>query len=436
MAILYGMTLDTDNLFLELGQLKQCLSDQEYAGILLHVLLSGQYENSDDLFEDILQTVDVLSISGRAEALGWLNQHGYDDLALRVAQNLSADPIISKELIIDSGSETDPLERTDVFERLSALHKQTTLVEFQQNHAIKEAILQEEEHLLDQAAAIILASKLTTDNTGQHSVDWQKIVALVPESDLAKAELAIEWIQNGEAEKADALTIGNSVHPLVQAVKAFLAARQGNTFEADLLLEQLKTSLHVKTDLSRSKTNQIVRLISQIESNEKVEQVLKSLPYGMAAQEHVMGLLAKQNFKTGKFDKAKKYAQATLLMNDKDMEVKRLLAHTFETEGDFASAMKIWDGLTTDTEQLRNEDLHSLAACAIRSNAAEKAIETCKSLVERSPADGEAFVLLGDAYQQLGDYPQAQESYEKAISSSPELENAWIKLRAIPFGKK
>ncbi len=65
---------------------------------------------------------------------------------------------------------------------------------------------------------------------------------------------------------------------------------------------------------------------------------------------------------------------------------------------------------------------------AIRAAKPDTAIATCKSILEKNPTDGTAFVIIGDAYQQMGKYEDALENYQKGVEVSSDLEDAWHKL--------
>lgn len=429
LAVLYGISNDTDDFLQELNHLNGYLSAQDYCDLILHIQLSSNYLDKDMLASQTVNLINSLPVADRAQSLDWLERHGYEQLAENVAQNLTTDLYLNKDLAPANNAFTsDPLENNDIFERLSSIHKQVKVIEYQKNTPIKDALLQQEEKLLLQAQAIVAASKMVSTPDNSHLNEWKKIVDLVPDSDLAKAELALAFIQSEEPGQASQLNFGTSYHPLVLAVKAYLAYIQGNLVETDLFLDHLSGSMQSSPNINRATANRIVELISEVDLPVKVEEVLKSLPYGMPAQETVMRSLAYQLFKAGKYPKARQFAEASLLLNEKDTQSKRLLAKTYEKEGEYPTALQVWEDLVSSSEQPVHDDQRSFASCAVRCGQPDKAIDTCKAIIENNPFDGTSYVLLGDAYQQTGDYPLARESYEKAVAIAPEMEESWAKL--------
>ena len=132
-----------------------------------------------------------------------------------------------------------------------------------------------------------------------------------------------------------------------------------------------------------------------------------------------MRATAQQMYKAGKYAQARQYAEATLLLNDRDLNSKRLLARSFEKEGADHEALKIWDDLANFQPVPADEDRRGFAASAIRCGEPERAIGICRNMIENNPVDGRAFVLIGDAYQQTSQYDLARDSYEKAVTIAP-----------------
>jgi tetratricopeptide (TPR) repeat protein len=429
LAVLYGISPDVDALIQELKHLNGYLSAEEYSSLMLHILVSANYLDKEALADQSIELINSLPIADRSFALDWLEQHGYDPLAETVAQHLTTDLYLNKE-INPAGQAfvLDPLESNQIFERLASIHKQVKVIDYQKNTPIKEALLQEEENLLKQAEAIVIANKVASNISTSHTADWKKVVDLIPDSDLAKAQYALAMIQSDDLSQLYTLTFGNSYHPLVLAVKAYLAFKQGNMVETDLFMDHLTSAMQSNPSINRTTANRIVDLVGQIDLPGKVEQVLKALPYGMPAQDSVMRALARQLFKAGKYPEARQFAEATLLLNENDLDSKRLLAKSHEKEGDDQIAMKIWDDLISHSITPVNDDQRSFASCAVRCGQPERAIDTCKAIIENNPMDGSSYILLGDAYQQTGSYAQARDSYEKAVAIAPEMEDSWTRL--------
>jgi tetratricopeptide (TPR) repeat protein len=430
LSILTGFSLDDEELLSELNNLKGYLSSADYSELMFRIVITNFYQDQEDLSSKISEIVNSIPGSDRSQCLDWLEQHGYNDLAESAAKNLSTDMYQAKEILTQVSLADDPLENNAIFEQLSSIHNQVKVIDFQKNNPIKEALMREEEKLIHQAEAILTSIKARSDQIDSDPAEWKKVVDLVPESDLAKAELALAYLHHDDQAMAHQMKWGDSYHPLVLAVKGFLANQQGNLVEAELYLDHLRTAFESSPSINRATIDRIVDLIGNIDLPEKVDEVLKVLPFGMSSHELVIRTYANQFYKSGKYAQAKQYAEASLLLNPKDLNSHRLLAKSAEMEQDFATALKVWETITQSSDEPHTEDQRAYANCAVRSGQPQKAIDICNSILEINPMDGSSYVLLGDAYQQIGNYAQAKDVYEKAVTIAPELEETWNKLAA------
>ena len=149
-----------------------------------------------------------------------MEQHGYEKLAETVAQNLTNDLYVGKDISTEPPAfVVDPLEKLNIFEQLSLINKQIKIIDYQKNTPIKDALLQEEERLLHQAEAILMARKIADKPADPQLKEWKKVAELVPDSDLARAHLALAHIQMKETGNAAKIEFTNTYHPLVLAVK-------------------------------------------------------------------------------------------------------------------------------------------------------------------------------------------------------------------------
>ncbi len=430
LAILVGISHDSDELWQELSYLNGKLPSKDFASLMLHILLTNNYLNYDLLNTETIQLIKSMPSSECSQALDWLEQHGYDQLAKQAAQQITIEPYNVKGLgSSESDQVVDPLEKQDAFERLAAVHNQSKLFEYQKNSPIQEALMQEEERLIHHAEAVVTANRLAMNPDQNNLEGWKRVALLAPESDLAKAELALALLRSDDPGQVSQLKFGSSYHPLVLAVKAYLTHQQGNLVETELYLDHLAGSLHASPSINRHTANRIVDMVGEIDLPEKVQDVLKSLPFGMPAQQSVMRSYANQLYKAKQFSDARQYAEAALLLNDADSSSRRLIARTYEGEDNYKDAMKLWEELIQNSDTSpETEDQRAYANCAVRCGQPNLAIDTCKSIIEKQPTDGFSYLLMGDAYQQVGEYDHARDSYEKAVAISPEIEESWTKL--------
>lgn len=429
LAILYGLVPDETGLFTELMHLNGYLSTGEFSRLMLHILILNYYQDQEILAQKTIELVNALPITDRSDALDQLEKYGYTDLVEEVAQNLTNDLYVDKGLHLNTtDSNLDPLEKSDIYERLSTIQKQIKIIDYQKNTPIKEALMHEEENLLHQAQAILKRKRISDKPQGAYVAEWKEIVDLVPDSDLARAQLAVALIRADETGQAVKIEMNSTYHPLVLAVKANLAAKQGNLVEAELYLDHLVTALLAYPNLTGSMANQIIELVSDLNLPEKVGRVFKALPSGLAVQDSVLRAMAQQLFKSKDYRRARQYAEASLLLNDQDTASLRVLAKSYEKEGDDRTALSLWEKLSGQAKPADNPDSRDYAACAIRCGESAQAIETCQSILAKNPADGAAYILLGDAYQQTGQPELARDNYEKGVATSPELEDSWMKL--------
>ncbi len=286
-----------------------------------------------------------------------------------------------------------------------------------------------------QAQARMQAQKASLESGEGKILAWKKVVDLVPESDLARAELASAYLENHDVQSAGSISFGDLTHPLVYAVRAWIGSSQGNLLEAELFFDQLILSLNSPHSIDTPMILRVVEISGQVDLPQKMDVLLAALPKGLPIQAQVIKFRTRLAFDRGDHEKARSLASATLMLDEKDVAARRILAKSFEKQSQFELALKEWEKILSIGPKPDREDQLFYASCAVRAGKPDQAISICKSLLESDPSDGSTYLIIGDAHQQLQQYEPAVENYEKAVSLSPELEGTWKRLAEFHLAK-
>lgn len=425
-AMTLEMGVDKDGLQEEISLFSTTLGEMEYFAFLSRILLSKTENTLGEPSPLLIESIRVMDEATRVKALEWLHGYGYDELAQQISHQFISDGEKGKNQTEIELS--DPLDVSNQLDLINKLALEQKIRSFASDPAAQSTYLLQQEALLRQAQARIEAQR-AANITGEARIQaWGKVLKLVPESDLAKAEYAEACLQNGDTNTPLGITFGDSAHPYVLAVRALLAYRLGNLMETELFLDRLMDVLKANPYQEATTLQRIIDICGMINFPEKVDQLLSVLPAGLPIQKEAIKIRAKLAFSKQEYPKARQFAAASLLLDDGNPDSLRIMAKSHEKESDFESALGFWEQVISSTGNSNYRDHLSYADCAIHAGLADKALEISKEYIDKYPTSGEGYLICGDACQQLGDYEKAGEHYEKAVNLSPELEEPWQKL--------
>ncbi|MDH3943486.1 MAG: tetratricopeptide repeat protein, partial [Anaerolineae bacterium] len=102
------------------------------------------------------------------------------------------------------------------------------------------------------------------------------------------------------------------------------------------------------------------------------------------------------------------------------------------------SAARQWEAASVELEHIIRmqkdpspNDLFMHVDCLIHAGSTDQAIRSAESLIEREPESGLAHTMLAEAQLLNGKQAEAQESFTKAIQSSPQLARPWLKRLSL-----
>ncbi len=429
LAMTYWLCPDRADFLKEINSFNGKLDGMEYFILVSRILLSSPINTTDNTVSLLVGAAQTLDESQRVKALEWLYGYGFEGLTNEISTRLMGETSQNLETSPEApASIADPLEKGFQFQKMDHLLFQEKVNNYQFDTTVRPSFLVQQEELLRQAQARMEAQKAALVIGEDRILAWKKVLVLVPESELAKAELAAAYLENQDMQSAGSVAFGDSTHPLVLAVRAWLASSQENLLDSELFFDQLILSLNSSNTLDNSMLRRIVDIAGQVDLPQKMDILLAALPKGLPIQSQAIKLKTRLAFDRGDYDKARSYASASLLLDGHDSSSRRILAKSYEKQDQFDSALQEWEKITSAGSTPARTDLIAYAGCAIRAGKPDIAISTCKQMIETDSSDGAAFLVIGDAHQQLKQYDQAGEYYEKAVSLSPELEETWNRL--------
>ena len=294
-----------------------------------------------------------------------------------------------------------------------------------------------------------------------------------PDNPIYQANLALAQFANGPIENAQPVSAGeqetlsnqsyptattsvNSLSPALLLAEIHIAAKKGEQEKArsyaQAFLDQLKetTSPTERTPAARYLMSRH-GLFDQtgLPGKTFIPLLLDlDLPAGAAAcaalvlqvqpdDPELLALLAKAQAATGMLTDAVGSLEVALCLSPRTSSLHRQLAGYYESLQDWQSALKEYNCLMDKSsgELPTPDDLHRLAACALKVDAPEAveescayAISACQRALEMNAEDGLAHSDLGRALLVQGDLARAEEHLNLATQFAPALVEPWLGL--------
>ena len=161
------------------------------------------------------------------------------------------------------------------------------------------------------------------------------------------------------------------------------------------------------------------------EAENEAREVLKLDPDNLAAHRllarmyvNALGVMSAGDLQKEGIAKASEQFQAILKLDPKDTSSALWLARLYRFENEHAEAEKVLRGvLQRDAEN--GQALELLSQLLIDEGRAQDAVELLSKAAGASSSP-EIYELLGDAYSQAKDYPNAESAYRKAVEADPD----------------
>ena len=455
LSCLYGMIPDAPQMLLSM--LSPGATPEQFQ-LVAHVLLSNPV-SPEKMNEEVQGLLDKLNLP---EAIPLLQQLSLQrpvmvtDLASRMQSNSKT--AAGKALPAQPSLHNPPLEQ------LTALSHMLLLSEAQRLSKNAGASLKTLEQAwqsiqyLEAGLAAELAFTSSANGGKDQAVEfWQKAVTLVPDSPLYRAKLALAFLEAGHVEQARAWLPdedylrdkGGQDHPefLVAALaSARLAIQAGDADAArkaalgaiEFLLSHDKASPFgaVLLNTIREMALLLLELGLPVEAAHIIEEVTHQCPN----DPDLLAFLGQAQYAAGQALKAAESLQIAVALAPQNQDLRRQYAHLLEAAGEWHTALNEWTTIIEGgASQLLNafpapEDLCAYAKCALRAGEPESAANAChKVLAMQSDDDSPdnfalAYLLLGQAHEQLGDSLAAQEQFVKATQLLPHRPKAWLAL--------
>ena len=425
---------------------------QVYISLVIHGLVSSSGLTS--IYSD--KTFDIFSHLGmdaQIMSLQSLVQSGYPDMAkkiaaryLQVKENLTdfalvlshSDPSNSVSLNNVSLKNSEFFHDVQTLQRLAKLYHFAGLTEKakETTSLAINALNQTQSRLYDQLAF----ESLEFDNDFAIQA-WQKAVSLDPHANQVKFHYARHLVNQDEVEKAmDILTpIVDSAEAKYLAVHTpalreglnltnedspsiinayFSGQKDGETFEFDQSINAIDRIKSVSLLKSEKKYRSALTFVERALSDNPSDMKLLKLAFDL--YKHV-----------GDLDAAIDQASLISIIDPEDEENIRNLAALYEQSRQFGKALEQHKMLISASPSPTRKELLAYASIAVEANEPEVAIPICRNFLNQDQLDGEALVILGNAYIKQGNTSIAIEQMERAASISPESPSSWLALANI-----
>ena len=124
--------------------------------------------------------------------------------------------------------------------------------------------------------------------------------------------------------------------------------------------------------------------------------------------------------------------KAIVSLNSNNMNYRRILAQSLESEGDWETSLLEREYIVELNHELSItvplEDLHAYAKCALNANHLQLTLDICKDLLSVDKEDCHALIYSGEAYIRIGNTDKGMEYLLQATQISPNFPEGWLAL--------
>ena len=147
---------------------------------------------------------------------------------------------------------------------------------------------------------------------------------------------------------------------------------------------------------------EIAEQLSAIEMSDAAIRVLESALQKAPNQESWLSKLVDLQVSSGKYSQAAENMQILSGFHPENLNLRHDLARTYEAFQSWGAALDEWNTLVEESNYAipsdALDDLHALAACALKARHPEPAIHASQRALSLDSDDGLAYTYLGKAY--------------------------------------
>jgi len=403
--------------------------------LVLHGLLT-QPQNDDQILDEIQIIFSHLDTDAQICSLKVLNNLGLHkymrELAnnyLFLGENLNATSLaISETYSLESSTSNnfkyiENLEKQADFYRYAGHYDQASKI---RSHSV-ELINQNISHLyyqlgVDNFEVDPPAAKAAFINALHYSpnaeiIKKEYVRFLISQNEIDEAKLIIPDIKTSLESKFFALQ-----NPILKGDPENISLGDISTFFLDgTISTQVKKSILstvLKHESLQANPNDALKIINGLRNQ---------LPDDLTLMDEAI----KFHKSLGEIDKALEILEFRALFEKDDKEVKEQLIDLYIKNKLWPKAFDLQKDVITNTSNPTHDQLLKYADLAIENDKPDIAISICNNILDKDQLDGEALVILGNAYIKSGQKSSAIEHMEKAASLSPENPASWLALANI-----
>lgn len=408
---------------------------EQIISLILHGPLT-QPMNEDRILDEMQIIFSHLDTDVQVSSLKILNNLGLNKYVKKLAENyLFLNENLAATSLAISETYTPGSSTSRNFEHIENLEKQADLFRFAghndqaskiRSHSV-ELINQNISHLyyqlgVDNFEIDPQASKAAFINALHYSPNAENIKKdytrfLISQNEIEEAKLIIPEIETTLESKLMAL--GN---PAFEINLTDISLRDLATFFCDgNISPQVKKSLLPK----------VLKHDSIQENPEEALKLINDLQVQLPDDPTVLDEAIKFHKSLGENDKALEILELRALFEAENKEVKEQLIDLYICNKLWANAFDMQKDVITNTNDPTHDQLLKYANIAIENDKPDIAISICNNILDKDQLDGDALVILGNAYIKSGQKSLAIEHMERAASLSPENPASWLALANI-----
>jgi tetratricopeptide (TPR) repeat protein len=434
LAIVWGFTNYSADLLTHLSMAGQ----PKHAPWVVHILLSYpmEFDRRLGLFFDFLPSS---SLEFQIQVLKNLIAQGEKDLSLRLAQKLlkskNATASLAGNIDVNSSS-------AQISAKIVDLQHSATLAQLAGNPLQALALLEQSLALLEHWRGRTL---LSAGNAASHGGQNDQAAALINQL------LSLQQ-QSGEIHGAAILSIDDiSGEKILDQLIVEPWSPEATLQRARLIHQRGEYALSQEIGRTAFENWQCIGSAptpSSATTDWTPDNFLKALmdiglhdeALNYASSVLSCGVLIPQIFITAghlafnqkKYLLAAEFASILSILEPKQIDHHRLLAHSLEKSGDVKRALNIWRMITKQNAALPVDDL-ALAACAVNAGEYEEALNTAAQYFDNEAVSGLAYGLAGEALDGMGQFDKSIHMLEQGLAIQPDQERTWLALSDLCF---
>lgn len=414
----------------------------DFISLIVHSILCTP-NSPDKTLNLLLDVFGHSDLDDQVISLSILDQFGYPTLAEKSAKAYLSD-VKNVELLSEALSyyELDdaPVINQKYYINIQALEKLAELHKFANIPEKSSEILELVSRILAKSQVRMyhqLAITSQKSNTSLAQSYWDQAINAGELSEQMKIDYAEFLISIADDEKAKEYLLQSDPY----TKKMF--SSQSYTSEIDDTIRMTKTtSLSSIFKDQRSKTianaNKIKKQLSMtlpyLRQADEFRAALNAVDNQLAISPNDEDLLSKSihlHQQVGELQQAIDKASILDMINPGDTKNKTILADLFSKTQQYEKAFNIHHTLIQASQTPTRDELLNYAQLAVEAGKPDIAIPICNNFLAKDKLDGDALVILGNAYVENGNKSAAIEHMERAASISPEKPSSWLALANI-----